>query len=191
MTYESYRLIFLIGAILAGAMLVLAVVLFFVLKIPRVIGDLSGANARKAIENIRNQNTQTGEKVHKSSAVNKERGRVTDKISPSGRIKPPAGAPGAGAMTTQKLGAEQLQTGAAETTILDGNETTILQPQSNETTILQPQGNETTLLYQDPYAAPAAPYAPPAAPPAAPAAPAPGFSIVYEITYIHTNEVIA
>ena len=50
MTYDIYRYIFIGGAVLAGLMLVLSIVLFIVLKIPSVIGDLSGSTAKKAIE---------------------------------------------------------------------------------------------------------------------------------------------
>ena len=63
MTYEIYRYIFLGGAILAGIMFAVSVLVFFLLKIPTVIGDLTGANARKAIENIRNQNESTGARL--------------------------------------------------------------------------------------------------------------------------------
>ena len=55
MTYEMYRMIFQIAGGLSIGLLVVSVILFFVLKIPRVIGDLSGRTARKAIEDIRKQ----------------------------------------------------------------------------------------------------------------------------------------
>ena len=47
MTYELYRYIFIGGAVLAGIMLVASVLIFFLLKIPHVLGDLTGRNARK------------------------------------------------------------------------------------------------------------------------------------------------
>ena len=170
MTYEIYRYIFIGGAVLAGIMLVVSVLVFFLLKIPTVIGDLTGANARTAIENIRNQNETTGDKTYRSSQVNRERGKLTDKISPSGRlIKDPSHSLH-GAMGTEKIGTQRLhhEQPACETTLLSeeipgGAETTLLAPQdhANETTVLnaQPVINE--------------------------------FVIEYEITYIHTNEVIA
>ena len=163
MTYEIYRYIFIGGAILAGIMLVVSVLVFFLLKIPTVIGDLTGANARKAIENIRNQNENSGEKTYRSSQVNRERGKLTDKISPSGRlIKNPTDILG-GAMATEKIGTQQLV--SDETTVLDsGNETTVLTGELSG-------GNETTVLNQEDI-------------------PNNVFEIEYEITYIHTNEVI-
>lgn len=54
MTYDIYRLIFIVGAISCAVMFVVSVILFITLKIPNVIGDLTGRNAKKAIENIRN-----------------------------------------------------------------------------------------------------------------------------------------
>lgn len=144
MTYEVYRYIFIGGAILAAIMFIISVILFIVLKIPSVIGDLTGATARKAIEDIRNQNESTGEKTYKSSMVNRERGKLTDKISPSGNlIKNPSGGIW-GAMATEKISTQKLSEDATnETSVLSSNETSVLG--NNETTLLS-SGNETTVL---------------------------------------------
>ena len=179
MTYEIYRYIFLGGAILAGIMFAVSVLVFFLLKIPTVIGDLTGANARKAIENIRNQNESTGDKTYRSSQVNRERGKLTDKISPSGRlIKDPShslhGAMGTEKISTQELHPEDVTN---ETTVLTGaNETTVLTGElagGNETTVLSNEkpANETTVLNAQTFSN--------------------AFVIEYEITYIHTDEIIA
>ena len=167
MTYEVYRYIFIGGAALAGIMLLVSLLLFFLLHIPAVIGDLTGATARKAIEDIRSQNTKSGDKTYKSSQVNRERGRVTDKMTPSGRLlRHPSGEYG-GAMATEKISTSRLNTEAEEsfaTTLLE-------QPAvSNETTVLTPDaGGETTVLAENQIT----------------------FQIVYEITFVHTNEVIS
>mgnify|MGYP004474332519 CR=1 FL=1 len=135
MTYDTYRLIFYGGAIACVVMLIVSVILFITLKIPNVIGDLSGRNARKAIENIRKQNEATGEKGYKSSAVNLERGKLTDKISLSGNIKRQENVDGFG-MPTEKISTSKL-------------ETTVLNDASAETTVLsQYTAGETTLLNQ-------------------------------------------
>ena len=170
MTYEIYRYIFLGGAILAGIMLVVSVLVFFLLKIPTVIGDLTGANARKAIENIRNQNESTGDKTYRSSQVNRERGKLTDKISPSGRIIKDPSHSLHGAMGTEKISTQQLhpEDVTTETTVLTGEYTG-----GNETTVLSHENpvNETTVLNLQTFSN--------------------EFVIEYEITYIHTDEVIA
>ena len=170
MSYEIYRYIFYGGAILAAVMLAVTVLLFFVYKIPTVIGDLTGANARKAIENIRNQNESSGDKLYKTSQVNRERGKLTDKISPSGSLmRDPSGNLGGGAMATEKISTQKLPQ-VDETTVLESNETTVLS--ANETTVLDISGTgETTLL--DAVDTPAT------------------FQIEFEITFIHTEEVIA
>ena len=151
-------------------MLAITVILFFVYKIPTVIGDLTGANARKAIENIRNQNENSGDKLYKTSQVNRERGKLTDKISPSGSLmRDPSGVLGGGAMATEKISTQELPQ-VDETTVLESNETTVLG--SNETTVLNGGGaGETTVLVAE----------------ETPAV----FQIEYEITFIHTDEVIA
>lgn len=161
MTYDIYRYIFFGGAILSGIMVGIAVVVFFVLKIPTVIGDLTGSNARKAIENIRNQNENSGEKLYKTSPVNSSRGKLTDKISPSGNIEKKHSLIEHGAMPTAKISIQNMveYTAANETTIL-GEE---IYSTSYETTVLS-SANEDACNE---------------------------FVVEYEITFIHTDEIIA
>lgn len=182
MTYEIYRYIFIVAAILCGAMFITSILLFILLKIPRVIGDLSGSTARKAIEQIRNQNESTGEKTYKSSTVNRQRSKLTDKISPSGNLIRKQTDDLTRAMATEKIGTSKL--GGNETTVLDsGNETTVL-GSADETTVLAPS-DETTVLSEIPTntynevsdfnSGVASQNV---------------FAIEYEITYIHTGEEI-
>ena len=150
MTYEGFRYLFIIAAIVAAVMLIVTVLLYFLFKIPSVIGDLSGATARKAIKEIREQNEKTGDKGYSPSAYNVQRGKVTDKISGSGRINRNASS-GFGGINTSKISTQSLieQAQASETTVLEnmqGDSTTVLNPQSNETTVLNQQSNETTVL---------------------------------------------
>lgn len=182
LSYEVFRYIFYGGMVASGIFLVLSVVLFFTLNIPRVISDLSGRTARKAIENIRMQNEQSGDKSYQSSAVNQERGKLTDKISKSGRIVPRDETPfGTGRITekisTQKLDTELLSDQAA-TTVLDGQaETTLPGGDCGETAVLDGGYGETSVLGADPGTA--IQWSEQV------------FVIEHEITFIHTNEVIA
>lgn len=200
MTYEVYMTIFEVGRILAIIMFVVSLVLFFVLKIPAVIGDLSGATAKKAIENIRNQNEESGDKAYKSSAVNKERGKLTDKISPSGSLhSKPSDKLGFG-MKTEKISTQRLDNEeAGETTVLDaanettvlssGNETTVLSSDMGETSVLNeaPAYNETTLLTPNMMNTPGTMnFGDTGELP-----PLPGFfEIEQDITFIHSQEII-
>ena len=192
MSYDVYRYIFFISAGLAALCLILSVILFFVLKIPRVIGDLTGSTAKKAIENIRNQNESSGDKVHKTSYVNKQRGRITDKMTDSGKLIPAASVNEGGAMATEKIGTTLLAKQARESynASLSGDsagETTVLDaPSANETTVLsQGSGNETTVLSQDTFNLNAAGETSVLSQNEATA-----FMIEYELTFIHTDEVI-
>lgn len=190
--YEIYRYVFLGCAAAAAVMLIISVVLFFKLQIPKVISDLSGRTARRAIEDIRRQNEATGDKSYKSSHVNLQRGKLTDKISNSGRIVPRAETPFGTGMITEKISTARLaQTEQApetavltpenetsvltennETTVLyQANETSVLSP-SNETSVLDSGYGETSVLQMPEEEA------------------VPQFTIEFEITYIHTNEVI-
>lgn len=180
MTYETYRYIFLGGAIACGIFFAIAVILFFALKIPKVISDLSGRTARKAIENIRLQNEQSGDKSYQSSAVNLERGKLTDKISKSGRLVPRSDTPFGTGVITEKISTQKLDTAGEtdvlavtqETTVLSAaEETTVLSGFAGETTVLDQPAGETAVLMPEAQATQA-------------------FTVEYEITFIHANEVI-
>lgn len=193
MTYEIYRYIYIGAAILSGVMLLVSILLFAVLRIPRLISDLSGATARKAIKNIREQNEKSGDKAYKVSPVNKDRGKLTDKISSSGRVMRQSQTPMPG-VNTLKIGNQPQASGegsdkttvlsyAAETDMLnqESGATTVLAPESGATTVLPPEAGATTVLSSNEH--------PAAAKPANTNAES-TFKIEFEITYIHTDEII-
>lgn len=214
MTYEIYNYIFIGAAIASGVLLTVSVVLFFVLNIPKVIGDLTGSNARKGIENIRKQNEATGDKSYKSSSVNLKRGRVTDKISNSGRVeKPASGAFGVGMGTAKIDGRGSAPKSApvpapAEGTMVLGDEnSTMVLGDENSTMVLgdtestmvlggaAPASEMQTTLLSTPTPAAASETTMLSAQLqaqtyAAPVAAQAVFEVEIEITYVHTNVVI-
>lgn len=127
MSVEQLQTFSLVSYIIAGVLFLLAIALFFLLDIKKVIGDVTGATARKAINTIREQNEASGDKAYKPSPVNAARGKLTDKISPSGRLQPQTAGIG-GSPGTEKF------------------DTTELTPQSEETTVLSENTSETTVL---------------------------------------------
>ena len=189
MTYEIYRYIFLGGAILAGIMLGVSVFVFFRLKIPTVIGDLTGSNARKAIENIRNQNARASEKTSRLSLFDRERGNITGKMQTMNGSSPaeqetPKNAKGntnrlrSGKIVNDTTVLSNAYESDDKTTLLGyesgANETTVLSHDNgaNDTAILDSRNNtnDTTVLNAQVFRN--------------------EFFIEYEITYIHTDEVI-
>lgn len=174
MTYQVYKNIYIIAAILAIVFLLITIFLFFFLKIINVIGDLTGANARKAIDEIANQTTN-----QKSSgySANKDRAKLTSKISPSGRLNEASSDALGSFKMTEKIGTQKLSDN--ETTVLNAtNETTVLT--SNETTVLS-SNNETTVLGNSIQSVEKSEIE----------NIFDGFKIEYEITFVHTNEYIA
>lgn len=135
-------------------MLAVSIILFITFKIPKVLGDITGITAKKAVNVIREQNKQSGDKVYKPSSVNAARGKITDKMTQSGNLintSPMAGTN----FPTAKMGIQDIAMGTEA--ILSGgshpnNENSI----SGETEILD--GNI--------------------------------FEVIYDITFIHTNEII-
>lgn len=58
MTSEIYQYIFYCSLILCGIMFVLSVVFFFVWKIPKAIGMVTGSAEKKYIKNMKSNNTK-------------------------------------------------------------------------------------------------------------------------------------
>lgn len=55
-SYEQFMMLFYIGIGISIVFFIVAIILFFVLKIPRVWSELSGSTERKAINKIREKN---------------------------------------------------------------------------------------------------------------------------------------
>ena len=73
MSVELLQTLSLTSYIIAGVLLLMSVALFFLLDIRKVIGDVTGSTARKAINSIREQNEASGNKAYKPSPVNAAR----------------------------------------------------------------------------------------------------------------------
>lgn len=139
MSVELLQKLSVISYFVAAIMLVIGFVLFFALDIRKVFGDVTGITAKKAINDIRQQNEMTGNKAYKPSTINSKRGKLTDKITPSGKLLKHSGnlkgSPGTEKFNTTEL----LPNNAAETTVLP-SETTVLNQTAEETTVLvQPE----------------------------------------------------
>ena len=131
----------------AVALFIVTMGLFFILDIRSVYGELSGRTAQKAIDEIRKKNEETGTKAYKPSKVNAERGKLTDRISDSGQIISATDnlASGIG-VGTEKFPTDRLNPAGNETTVLQSQETTVLNGTEQETTVLVQQRQETTVL---------------------------------------------
>ena len=90
MTYEIYQYIFYGSLIMCIIMLVLSIILFFVFKIPKIVGFLTGATARKAIKSI-NEHTEQS----MSQRLKHKKGKAHNEIdfSSSGKLMKKANVP--------------------------------------------------------------------------------------------------
>lgn len=68
---------------LAAVCLAFAVFAFITFKIPNVIGDLTGRNARKSIEKMRDANEKGGKKSYRPHPIASDRGTLTEPIKQS------------------------------------------------------------------------------------------------------------
>ena len=75
---DTLYLISTISFALATICLIVSIAIFVVYKIPDVIGDLSGKNAKKSIKQFRESNEKSGNKSFRPSKTNNERGKLTE-----------------------------------------------------------------------------------------------------------------
>ena len=144
MTAGTYTLLSYIAYGAAGLMVTLAVLFFFLFKIPEVIGDLSGRTARKNIAKIRSANERSGDKSFTPGRVNEDRGKLTksmrlDETGAKGTVDLKS------SQNTTRLAGE----GAATTDLLNDQggfirEETDVLPGADETTPLTQVGAEET-----------------------------------------------
>lgn len=170
MSVESLQLLSLVLYILAGVCLLLSIALFFVLDIPQLYSDLTGATARKAIDAIQKQS--------RSDAP------LSQKLE---KKKSKAKAAKAAAAETTVL-SDTVQ----ETTVLSNSvqETTLLSS-VEETAHLSADVQETTILPQYEVAhTDALPVMPVQDQVNTPPAPAVNFSIDVEIGFAASQELI-
>lgn len=124
---ETLQLLSIISFAVGAVCLGLAIFLWFFFKIPNVIGDLSGRNARKSIARMREANEKSGSKSYKESKENAERGKLTGTM------------PGIRKKKTDSLDDNKLETGLLNENKAEGFE-------SEATGVLK---SETTGLFVD------------------------------------------
>ncbi|SDM85240.1 hypothetical protein [Bacillus sp. OK048] len=81
MSATTWLMISIVGYSLAAVLLIVVIFMFFKMNIPAIIGDLNGKTAARQIQKIREQNQLTGNKHHRPSAFNVERGTLTAPVS--------------------------------------------------------------------------------------------------------------
>lgn len=77
---ETLSMLSIISFAVAGVAFIVAIILWISFKIPRIIGDLSGRNARKSIARVRASNEKSGEKSYRPSPANEARGKLTSNM---------------------------------------------------------------------------------------------------------------
>lgn len=80
LSYEQFNMIFYIGLILALIFLIISIVLLFVLKIPTVIGELSGITEKRAITKIKQGKDASSLKAT-TLKPNAQKAKTTEKIN--------------------------------------------------------------------------------------------------------------
>ena len=86
MTYDMYHTIFITAGLLCGVMLAVTILLFFVLKVPKLISYFTGVTERKAVKNIRQRNERSGSRLSGSNIAASGSRKAAGKICLSGHL---------------------------------------------------------------------------------------------------------
>lgn len=188
MTAQVFQTLSTISLVIAGVCFALAIVLWFVFKIPSVIGDLSGRVAKKSIAKMRAANEKSGAKSYRESRENYERGKLTATLETAGKgkskSKPVAKpAPKPVNKTVNQTKAKPIIKDSPETSVLTENK--VISYSTQETGMI---GSEPTgLLVEDLETAPLVDSGPMRMPVMTTGK---RFTMIDEVIFIHTNEVI-
>ncbi len=134
-TLSTLSIVSFIAAVLFFAA---AIFLWFFFGIPSVIGDLNGRNARKSIARMRVTNERTGVKAYKESHTNVERGKLTNAMRESEKIKKARNSANEDKPETGLLSENAAETFASEGTSILAEEATGLLVDDDATMPLKP-----------------------------------------------------
>lgn len=81
MCATAWLIIAIVGFSLSGIAFIAAIILFIKMNIPAIIGDLTGKTVAREIKAMRESNASSGDKRFRPSAVNLERGTLTEKVA--------------------------------------------------------------------------------------------------------------
>lgn len=163
--YTLYRNIYLYCGIAALVFLAIAILLFIVLRIPQVFGELTGRTARKAVEEMTSGKPVQAKRITKKKETGKKKSQKSDHTEPQkkqvysdliGENDTPVSLVTHDDIPTPTLmprKEEEMETsvlGEGETEVLtnDTMETSVLSSQEYETTVLQGAGEPETDILQ-------------------------------------------
>ena len=126
---ETLSNLSLVCYILAAVLLVVGIVLFVILRIPKTFSDYTGRSARKKIMKLRDNNEKSVNKSYRPSQVNKERGKITENIPSKPSKKKKEDMPGTGIIAENKAHRYEAEaTGLLDESTAELNEPELAQP---------------------------------------------------------------
>ncbi|WP_042146634.1 hypothetical protein [Paucisalibacillus sp. EB02] len=86
MDAAAWQIVSIVGYSLSGILFIIVIIMFFKMNIRAVYGDLSGKNAKKHIQAIREQSGKKVYRRYEPSPYNLDRGELTEPIPKSKRL---------------------------------------------------------------------------------------------------------
>ncbi len=133
---EILNIVSVISFVAAGVFAALAILFWFLFKIPHVIGDLSGRNARKSIELMRQNNEKAGKQTAKRVERKQETRNTSEKADGIRKIDNPNFSETGLLQENAAQGSQNQDTGLLiddATNVLDGSGETALLVEPTET----------------------------------------------------------
>ncbi|WHZ02750.1 hypothetical protein QNH48_28165 [Neobacillus sp. YX16] len=156
MDATTWLIISIVGYSLAGILLIVVVFMFFKMNIPAIIGDLNGKTAARQIQEIREKNKLTGNKQHRPSTFNVERGTLTAPVSSRfGRTGKAGSTQAAISEESKYLEIKGITAQSSRPTVVENLPTEVISEQENlsimdeATTVLTEETQVLTGIYSD------------------------------------------
>ncbi|MEH6993430.1 hypothetical protein V7075_12015 [Neobacillus drentensis] len=146
MDATTWLIISIVGYSLAGVLLIVVIFMFFKMNIPAIIGDLNGKTAARQIQEIREKNKLTGNKQHRPSTFNVERGTLTAPVSSRfGRTGKAGSTQSTISEESKYLESKGITAQASRPTVVENLPTEVIAEQEN----LSIMNEATTVLIED------------------------------------------
>ncbi len=149
--FQTYRLVSLISIIICIIFLIISFILFVRFNIPKIIGNITGFTAKRAVKRMREENKNREVNVNKAVQFNEQKAKTTQKFKPINHVN----------MTPATNNGKQIVTARLDSTSYNAANEHVMKPtyvttilgnpnQTHQTTVLnENDGNGNFIIEQD------------------------------------------
>ncbi|NMA79213.1 MAG: hypothetical protein GX967_01050 [Clostridiales bacterium] len=146
--FQTYKLVFLISVIVCIIFLIISLIMFIRFNIPKIIGNITGITAKRAVKRMREENKNREAKAGNVAQFKEEGAKTTQKFKPINNVKMAPALSGGRQIVTARLDSNNFNTANSMKPMYV---TTILGNSNEEyaTCVLNENGNDNFIIEQD------------------------------------------